>query len=389
MKKILFSIIFTLAVLVGLTAAFATAVSADPGPDWGAQFAQGAVYTMTNAASGNAVVMYTRNANGMLTPAGSFPTGGVGLNETTPDPLGSQNSLILTQDGKWLLAVNAGSNTITVFQVKQNGLKAVDWVSSGGISPVSLTIFGDEVFVLNDGVSNPILDGTTVTPGNITGFTLRDNGDLDPTGVVRTLPVGGAQDFGQVGFDKTGNWLIVTDKADSNILVYSMGWDRTPAANPVTYLDPGVVPFGFIFDAVDNLIVVEAADSAVSSYHIKFDGTLKVISQSISNGDSTACWIAQSGIGPIFTTNPGGATGTISSFKDMFFTGNITLLNGSAANLNRTIDEGLSNDGQYLYALAPGVGIDGFKVSPNGNLTSLGIFPETVTSGYVQGIAVR
>ena len=43
--------------------------------------------------------------------------------------------------------------------------------------------------------------------------------------------------------------------------------------------------------------------------------------------------------------------------------------------------------GQYLYALAPGVGIDGFKVSPNGNLTSLGIFPETVTSGYVQGIA--
>jgi 6-phosphogluconolactonase len=382
MRRILFSIIFTLVALVGLTAAFATAVSADPGPYWGAQFAQGAVYTMTNAASGNAVVMYTRDANGMLTPVGSFPTGGNGFNLAgPPDPLGSQNSLILTQDGKWLLAVNAGSNTITVFQVKQNGLKAVDWVSSGGILPVSLTISGNEVFVLNDG------DSTHV--GDITGFNLRYNGDLDPIwGSTRWLPVGGPQDFGQVGFDNTGSWLIVTDKADSNILVYSMGWDKTPATNPVTYLDPGVVPFGFIFDAIDNLVVVQAADSAVSSYRVKFDGTLKVISQSISNGDSTACWIAQKSIGPIFTTNPG-ATGTISSFKDMFFTGNITLLNGSAATGIHTIDEGLSNDGQYLYALAPGVGIDGFKVSPNGNLTSLGTFAESATSGFVQGIAVR
>jgi hypothetical protein len=323
----------------------------------------------------------------MLTPAGSFPTGGVGLNETFPDPLGSQNSLLLTPDGKWLLAVNAGSNTITVFQVKQNGLKAVDYVSSGGILPVSLTISGNEVFVLNDG------DPTHV--GDITGFTLGYNGDLDPIwGSTRWLQVGAAQAFGQVGFDNTGKWLIVTDKADSKILVYSMGWDNMPAQNPVTYSDSGVVPFGFIFDAVDNLIVVQAADSAVSSYHIKFDGTLKVISQSISSGDSSACWIAQNGVGPIFTTNPGSPggpepLGTISSFKDVLFTGNITLLNGSAATDLKTIDEGLSNDGQYLYALAPGVGIDGFKVSPNGNLTSLGTFTESATSGFVQGIAVR
>jgi hypothetical protein len=146
MKKVLFSVIFTLAILVGLLTVFSTSVSAAPGP-------AGAVYTMTNAASGNAVVMYNRWSNGTLTMVGSFPTGGKGFDSAgPPDPLGSQNSLMLTQDGKWLLAVNAGSNTITVFRVKPDGLEPVDWVSSCGILPVSLTISGNEVFVLNDGI---------------------------------------------------------------------------------------------------------------------------------------------------------------------------------------------------------------------------------------------
>ena len=116
MKKILFSIIFTLAALVGLTAAFATAVSADAGPDWNWGF--GAVGQYSQRLTGllplypppNAVVMYHRNFDGSLSLVGSYPTGGVGLNETAPDPLGSQNSVLLTPDGKWLLVVNAGDN---------------------------------------------------------------------------------------------------------------------------------------------------------------------------------------------------------------------------------------------------------------------------------------
>jgi len=339
--------------------------------------------------------MYHRNFDGSLSLVNSYPTGGVGSYFTAPDPLGSQNSLLLTPDGKWLLAVNAGKNepdgsgSISVFQVQSNGLKLVDKVSSGGIMPVSLTISGDEVFVLNDGVSN-LVTGATVTHGNITGFNLGPNGDLDPIwGSTRWLPVGGAQDFGQVGFDNTGNWLIVTDKADSNILVYSMGWDKMPAKNPVTYLDPLKVPFGFIFDARDNLIVVEAGKSAVSSYSIKFNGTLEVISQSISNDDSTACWIVGNDAGPIFTTNPGGP-GTVASYKDWGSTGNITLLNSTAAVDGPFIDEGISNDGMFLYGLSPFSGIIyGFKVSPNGNLTSWGTYATGDTSGYVQGMAVR
>ena len=87
----------------------------------------------------------------------------------------------------------------------------VDKVSSGGTTPVSLTVFSNKVFVLNAG-----------TP-NITGFTLTWTGDLDPiAGSTRSLPTG--DQFGQVGFNNWGNWLVVTDKTASNILVFSVNY---------------------------------------------------------------------------------------------------------------------------------------------------------------------
>ena len=38
----------------------------------------GAVYTLTNSAAGNAVAIFNRAADGTLTPAGSVSTGGLG-----------------------------------------------------------------------------------------------------------------------------------------------------------------------------------------------------------------------------------------------------------------------------------------------------------------------
>ena len=157
MKKVFLSIIFTVALLVGLTAAFSTGVLGDAGPDWHSGSGTGAVFTMTNPTGApNAVIMFDRDAHGVLTQvAGSpFLTGGNGgLRSGPPDPLMSQGSLMLTQDGKWLLAVNAGSNSISVFKVGNDKITLVDNppVSSDGNFPVSLTISGNEVFVLNAG----------------------------------------------------------------------------------------------------------------------------------------------------------------------------------------------------------------------------------------------
>jgi hypothetical protein len=98
--------------------------------------AVGAVYTMTNSSSGNAILAFDRKANGMLTAAGSYPTDGTG----TGAGLGNQGAVVLSENNRWLYVVNAGSNDISVFAVRPDGLKLTDRVDAGGLKPVSLAV---------------------------------------------------------------------------------------------------------------------------------------------------------------------------------------------------------------------------------------------------------
>ena len=97
-----------------------------------AERSPGAVYTMSNATTGNRILVFDRAPNGTLTPAGSFATGGTG----TGGGLGSQGALTLSGNDRWLLAVNAGSNDVTLFATDDDGLRRVDRVPSGGSQPV-------------------------------------------------------------------------------------------------------------------------------------------------------------------------------------------------------------------------------------------------------------
>src|SRR4051812_7428620 len=74
----------------------------------------GAVFSLTNEAAGNQVLVWTRSASGQLTPAGAFATGGQG----SGDALGSQGALTISDDGRFLFAVNAGSNDVTAFALQ-------------------------------------------------------------------------------------------------------------------------------------------------------------------------------------------------------------------------------------------------------------------------------
>src|SRR5579863_6923538 len=78
---------------------------------------RGAVFVMTNAASGNQIETYVRHENGSLQSAGAFATGGNGSGGTI-DPLHSQGSLRLSPDHRFLFAVNAGSGTVSSFAVE-------------------------------------------------------------------------------------------------------------------------------------------------------------------------------------------------------------------------------------------------------------------------------
>src|SRR5215217_803998 len=140
--------------LAFLAGPVADAAMADPG----------ALYTQTNDPAGNVVQKFDRAADGELTPAGSFPTGGAGLAALG----GRQGAVELSDDESTVYAVNAGSNTISAFRVTRDGLALEDAVSSGGIAPDSVDERHGRVYVLNSG-------GTP----NVTAFRTGDAGSLD------------------------------------------------------------------------------------------------------------------------------------------------------------------------------------------------------------------
>src|SRR5438552_11882839 len=82
-----------------------------------------AVYTMTNSASGNDVLVFHRAANGALTAAGAFSTGGLGTGD--PTGLGSGHSLLVSGDGRLLVVVNGGSDSMSAFGVEHDRLRRI------------------------------------------------------------------------------------------------------------------------------------------------------------------------------------------------------------------------------------------------------------------------
>lgn len=320
----------------------------------------GAVYTMSNSMTGNDIMSFDRMADGTLSLSGTFPTQGLG----TGGGLGNQGGLMLSEEDKMLLVVNAGSDEISVFKVKSDGLEFTDKVSSGGIRPVSIAIHKDLVYVLNSG-------GT----GNIAGFHLSDDGKLNPIS-GSTQPLSGpATGPAEISFSPDGDVLVVTEKTTSMIDTYTV--DHEGIANgPLTRASNGLVPFGFAFDIRGHLIVSEAPSSSLSSYAVDKDGNLENISISVPDSQTAACWVVITKDGKFaYTANAG--SNTISSY-DISPKGILILLNGVAATTGAgPIEMALSKNSKFLYNLnSGGQTITGFQIQTNGILT-----PVTTVSG--------
>src|SRR5581483_3545573 len=105
----------------------------------------------TDNPAGNQVVAYDRGADGRLTQAGVYDTGGLGgvLSGSQVDHTASQGALAYDAAHQLLLAVNAGSNTVSVFRVNGGRLTAVQVVPSGGSFPVSIAVSHNLVYVLH------------------------------------------------------------------------------------------------------------------------------------------------------------------------------------------------------------------------------------------------
>jgi len=378
--------------LLTVTGFITTAFAYETGRDH-----SGAVYAMTNA-SNNEIIVYERAANGMLTQMAAVPTEGSGGILVPEDALGAQGPLLLSPDQHWLFAVNAGSNEISVFRVDKNGISLTDNVASNGMFPVSLTLHENLLYVLNSGGD-----------GNITGFTLDSNGQLTPLdGSTRSLNAGGKNppfflvSPAQVGFNPRGDQLVVTVKGSNKIHVFAVDANGLPSAEPVDTMSNGSTPFGFAFDELGHLLVVEAFGrndvgtaeaGAVSSYSLEEDGVLSVISPSVENHQTATCWIAISPIGRYaYTTNNG--SNTIAGYR-INPRGGLVLLDPPSGVTAMTgtapVDLAMTPDGRFLYNVNA---LDGtlsmYRANRlTGTLIPLGTVDGLPMNGGAVGIAAR
>ncbi len=373
-------------VLFGLTvaataAAMAVPASASASASTDASPVVGHVYVDDNTATANTIGAFDRHADGTLTPeAGSpFAAGGAGSGAG----LSSQGAIQITPDGRFLIAVDAGSNQISVLRIRPDGSLSLvpgGVVSSGGVMPVSVGVHGDLVYVANAGTSD----------SNYTGFRLGFDGRLVPIpGSTVALPSG--SEPGDVLFNGTGAKLAGTRIGTSLIDSFTVGFSgRLTAAPGSPFRAQGLGPFGSEFRPTnpDQLFVsnahnVGAGTGTISAFNDLFNGTLVSIGSSPFADDQTApCWVEITHDGQfLFTVNTG--SGEISRYS-IAPGGTLTLLGStpvSATGGVGAVDARLSPDGRFLYVDESRIGSVGIFAVNGGNLTELATSPVALPAG--------
>ena len=327
---------------------------------------QGAVFVQLNDGAGNSIAAYTRASDGSLSPVGEFATGGKGGKEdgAPVDALASQGALAATRDGRTLVAVNAGSNTVSTLRVGHDALRLASTVPSRGEFPASVAVRGSLVYVLNAG-------GT----GSVSGYRL-DDGELRPIrGAVASLGLANAAvprfitAPAQVGLTPDGRTLVVTTKANNTIVTFPVKRDGT-LGKAVVNASQGPVPFSFAFDRAGNLQVQQAGDGRNASYAVQRDSSLTPLGVSEPSGGAALCWSVRVG-NYLFGVNAG--SGTITSWA-LRPDGTSVIDEAVAASASGgLIDVAATRGGRYVYALNAVTGtVDVFSNDRDGGLTSVG-----------------
>jgi 6-phosphogluconolactonase len=363
-----------------LLALVATAATIAAGSASAASDVVGHLYVNDNTAGTNTISAFERHADGSLTPlqGSPFAAGGAG----TGKGIGSQGALQITSDGNYLLAVDAGSNQISVLRINSDGeLRPVGGgpVSSGGIEPVSIAVHAGLVYAANAGNGG----------SNYTGFTLNPGGHLRPL-AGSTVPLPDGSSPGDVLFNSDGTRLVGNRVGTSLIDSFTVGGDgllTAAAASP--FAAQGLGPFGSEFRPTDptqlfvsNAHNVGAGTGTISAFSDAADGTLTSIGSSPFPDFQTApCWVEISHDGQIlFTVNT--ASGSISRYA-IAANGSLSLLGSTPLSTTGAgaEDARLGPNGNTLWVVDTGArAISAFAVD-GGNLTELPSSPTALPAG--------
>ncbi|HUA45586.1 MAG TPA: hypothetical protein VMA77_10185 [Solirubrobacteraceae bacterium] len=326
-----------------------------------------AVFVQTDNVAGNSIAVYDRAPDGTLASAGTYPTGGLGgiLGGAGADHLASQGSLVLDRTDGLLYAVNAGSNTVSMFAVHGDQLALLQVISSGGTFPVSIAVHGDIVYVLNarNGASVQgyvrVGDRLVEVPGWQRNLGLDQNFQNTSTEFLHSP--------GQVVFTPDGSQLLVSTKDNTNAIdVFSVDRWGDLAPTPVVN-GAGSIPFAMTFDRSGHLVVTETGTSSIVSFDVQPDGVLAPVS-TVATGQAASCWITAVRPDLLYVSNAGSASET--GISDQ--AGHLAAL-GNTSTDPGTIDATGTPDGRYLYVQTGTNGVlDEFAVNPSGALAEIG-----------------
>ncbi len=314
------------------------------------------IATLSNAAEGNELLIFTHVPGKGIIKLDSVATGGVG---TGAPMISNQDGLIVSENGDFLYAINTASNDISVFKIGEKSVKLIQTIEAQGEQPISLAQYGDLLYVVNQGTDN------------IAGYKIRRNGKLRVLSNSIAPLSGNGTAPAQISFTPDGKFLVVTEKLTDLIVTYPVLRDGRPGELVATE-SALPVPFGFDFDRFGHLVVSEATvpggpdiglGAGVSSYQVNHDGTLTVLTGGVENSGRAACWVVFNKGGRIaYVTNT--ITNTVSIYRTNR-RGDLTLVNDIAATTDDIfpVDIALSANGRIVYTLTNGEGtIDAFFV---------------------------
>jgi len=341
-------VLLSVALAAGVLAAPAIAAAhSEVGPPWAGN-AGGYVYLDNNTAGANTISGFSRAPNGGLIPlpGSPFEAGGAGLGAG----LASQGAIQTADQGRYLLAVDAGSNQVSVLRIGHDGSLtpvAGSPFASGGVEPDSIAVNRGLVYVSNTGAG-----GT-----DYTGFTLGWSGHLAPIpGSTVTLPAGSGPGEIVLNADNTklAGMRVTTSLIDS----FTLDRNGRPSAAPGSpYPAQGLGPFGSQFSPTDpNQLFVDNAHNGtglgtVSAYNVLRNGTLSAIGGSpFADFQTAPCWQAISPDGRyLYALDTGSAE--VSSYA-ISRDGSLTLLSNTPVSSTPGVtgtDIALSADGRTLY----------------------------------------
>ena len=299
------------------------------------------------------------------------------LTGSVVDHTASQGALAYDEEHGLLIAVNPGSNTVSVFRVHGDRLTLSQVLSSGGDFPVSVTVHGNHAYVLN------ALGG-----GSLYGYRI-DGEHLAPVfGSDRALNLGttAASAFtatpGQVAFTPDGTRLLVTTKGATNAVdVFSVQGDGRLSGTPTVNSLPGTVPFAAVFDQAGNVVLAEAGPSAIATFALSSGNELTQLDVA-DTGQKATCWVVRAG-GYFYTSNAG--SGSLSGYSDSR-AGGLTALGNTTTDAG-TVDATSAAGGRFVYVQTGKAGIvDEFAVAAGGALTPVGSVTVPGAAG-AEGIA--